>query len=116
MLSWRLFCLGGKKVLIVEIALGIVLGAVLLYLIFIPEFWKFLGGLLLLGIGALFWSEIIKFMEYVVVPLLLVFFGFLMLVAIYEKIKGWLMRDTTPALPTQEFEDKEHNSETQSSF
>ncbi|MBR6685305.1 MAG: hypothetical protein IKL37_03495 [Alphaproteobacteria bacterium] len=102
--------------LIIEIALGIVLGVVLLYLICIPEFLKFLGGLLLLGVGALFWSEIIEFIEHFVVPLLLVFFGFLMFVAIYKKIKGWLMRDTTPALPTQEFEDKEHNSETQSSF
>lgn len=110
MLSWRLFCLGGKKVLIIEIALGIVLGAALLYLIFVPEFWMFVGGLLLLGVCALFWSEIVEFME---VLLLIIFamFGLVMIGVVYDKIKEWFAHNKTSESLAQKNTEKEENKE-----
>lgn len=110
MLSWRLFCLGGKKVLIIEIALGIVLGAALLYLIFVPEFWIFVGCLLLLGICALFWSEIIEFMSFALL-IILAMIGWVIIWMTYDKIRKWLARDKTSVSLVQKNTEKEENKE-----
>ena len=75
--------------LILEIALGLVLGVILLNLIFTPGFWVFLGGVLFLGIILIFWSEIVSFLEIVFI-LIFILIAVLCVIGLIGKSKEFL--------------------------
>lgn len=97
--------------LILEIALGLVLGIVLLNLICIPEFWAFLGlGLLCvvgLGVVVIFWNEILELFQ-VLGVLFLVFLLLCLLFVVAEAIKDFFAKKKqSPKSPDKKINDPE---------